>query len=165
RYLHEIYDPHSKDFHHYLTQRQIADRFGPSRAAYRAVLAYLRARNLTLVQGSKNRLTLTVRGTRAQVERAFAVQIGDYEIGKRTFHANDRDPALPTQLATRVQSIAGLSNLASIVRAAPSVEPTFAFDASSAALPDLQITAAVCFPFTPVTGIDFLGVLAATYLN
>ena len=29
RYLHELYDPHSKVFRHFLTQRQIADRFGP----------------------------------------------------------------------------------------------------------------------------------------
>ena len=32
RYLHELYDPHSKNFHKFLTQRQIADRFGPSAA-------------------------------------------------------------------------------------------------------------------------------------
>ena len=30
RYLHEIYDPHSKNFHHFLSQDQIAERFGPS---------------------------------------------------------------------------------------------------------------------------------------
>src|ERR1700683_4839276 len=31
-FLHELYDPHSSNFHKFLTQRQIAYRFGPSRA-------------------------------------------------------------------------------------------------------------------------------------
>ncbi|HUY19366.1 MAG TPA: protease pro-enzyme activation domain-containing protein, partial [Candidatus Binataceae bacterium] len=38
RYLHQVYDPHSKNFHHFLTQREIADRFGPSQTSYDAVL-------------------------------------------------------------------------------------------------------------------------------
>ncbi|MGH8013061.1 MAG: protease pro-enzyme activation domain-containing protein, partial [Candidatus Binataceae bacterium] len=68
RYLHAVYAPHSQQFHHFLTQREIADRFGPSRADYDAVLAYLRAHGFRLVHGSANRLTLTVRGTRTQVD-------------------------------------------------------------------------------------------------
>ena len=60
-----------------------------------------------------------MRGTRAQAERAFDVRIADYRIDGRTFRANESDPALPLQLASRVQSIAGLSNLAIPSRAAP----------------------------------------------
>ena len=50
RYLHEIYDPHSKYFHHYLSQDQIADRFGPSQQDYFSVLDYMRANRFELVQ-------------------------------------------------------------------------------------------------------------------
>src|SRR5579863_3032944 len=49
RYLHEVYDPHSNIFRHFLTQGEIAARFGPSQTAYDDVLAYLRARGFTLV--------------------------------------------------------------------------------------------------------------------
>ncbi|MGD0120814.1 MAG: protease pro-enzyme activation domain-containing protein, partial [Candidatus Binatus sp.] len=59
-YLHEIYDPRSKNLHKFLTQRQIANRFGPSRADYDSILAYLHANGFKLVRGSANRLTLTV---------------------------------------------------------------------------------------------------------
>ena len=69
RYLHEIYDPHSKYFHRYLSQDQIADRFGPSQQDYFSVLDYMRANGLELVRGSANRLTLTVRGRRIDAER------------------------------------------------------------------------------------------------
>jgi len=112
RYLHEIYDPHSKNFHKFLTQRQIADRFGPSRQVYDRMLQYLRANGFALVQGSRNRLTLTMQTTRSKAERLFQLHIQDYRSNDRQFFANDTDPAMPRELAAHVQTVAGLSNLA-----------------------------------------------------
>jgi len=112
RYLKDLRDPHLKNFHHYLTQHQIADRFGPSRDDYDSVLAYLRANGFRLVEGSENRLTLTVAGTRGDAERAFDVNIGDYRIGKQIFFANQADPALPRTIASSVLAISGLSSYA-----------------------------------------------------
>ena len=113
KYLHEIYDPHSKNFHRYLTQRQISKRFGPSLRDYASVLRYLQKNGFKLIRGSKNRLTLTVRAsTRRDAENAFAIRIGRYRIGQREFYANDNDPALPSQLVSKVKSISGLSSLA-----------------------------------------------------
>lgn len=112
RYLYEVYNPSSPNYRHFLTQSEIADRFGPSRVSYDGVLSHLQNNGFTLVEGSVNRLTLMVRGTRTKAERAFEVRIGDYELAERHFYANDRNPALPAQLAARVQAIAGLSNLA-----------------------------------------------------
>jgi hypothetical protein len=158
RFLHDLYDPKSPAFHHFLTQQQIANRFGPSRADYNSVLRWMRSKGFKLERGSKNRLTLTMRGTRTQAERAFDVRIADYRIGGRTFRANDSDPALPLQLASRVQSIAGLSNLAIPSRAAP--------DSGLAALPaasspDWEVTNEVCNPFTPTTTPSAIGTLEA----
>ncbi len=95
----------------FLTPRQAADRFGPSRRRYDLVLGWLRAQGLDLVEESANRLTLTVRGTRAEVERAFDVTIGEYRIGDTTFRANDRNPRLPRAIAPAVQAIVGLTDL------------------------------------------------------
>jgi subtilase family serine protease len=111
-YLREIYSPHSKVFHRFLTQRQIADRFGPSRDDYTAVLKWLRTNGFRLVQGSKNRLTITVRGTRGDAERAFQIKIGDYRLDGVNFYANNANPALPARIAAHVEAIVGLSDLA-----------------------------------------------------
>ena len=62
RYLAGVQDPHSLSYRHFLTQPELADQFGPSRAAYDDVLAWLQAQGFVLVQGSANRLTLTVSG-------------------------------------------------------------------------------------------------------
>src|SRR5208283_4927420 len=76
-YLQDIYDPKSPAFHRFLKQDEIADAFGPTREEYEQVLHYLDSKGFKLVEGSANRLTLTVRGTRAQAEKAFALHIGD----------------------------------------------------------------------------------------
>ena len=110
RYLKEINDPHSKNFRRFLKQREIARRFGPSQHAYDSTLAYLRAHGFKLVEGSKNRLTLTVRGRRSDVVRAFDVAMGDYRLGDQQFYSNDRDPGLPAELARHVLAVTGLSS-------------------------------------------------------
>jgi kumamolisin len=110
RYLHGLYDPHSKNHRHFLTQRDIANRFGPSQADYDSVLAYLQSNGFKLVQGSANRLTITVTGTRAQADGAFETHIRTFRLGRNTFYANDLNPALPIALFPSVQAIAGLSD-------------------------------------------------------
>jgi hypothetical protein len=121
RYMNEVYDPASKRYRHFLTPAQVSQRFGPARRSYSQVLAFLRGHGFTLIQGSKNRMTLTVRGSRAQVERTFLLHIDEYRIGDSTFYANDSDPALPRALAARVENIAGLSDLAKPTAAAAAI--------------------------------------------
>ena len=55
-FLHDLYDPHSSNFHKFLTQRQIADRFGPSRADYNSVLRWMGSKGFRLERGSKKSL-------------------------------------------------------------------------------------------------------------
>src|SRR5690348_2630969 len=94
-YRRDLYDSRSPRFHRFLTQHQIADRFGPTRAAYDQVSAYFRAKGFTIVAGSVNRLTLTIKGTRRGAEQALDLHFSDYKWRKREFFANDRDPMLP----------------------------------------------------------------------
>ena len=122
RYLHDIYDLHSPNYHHFLTQQEIAARFGPSQKSYEAVLGYLEHYGFKLLEGSKNRMTITVSGTRGKAEHAFETRIGDYRLGERSFYANDKDPALSAGLAPHVQAVVGLTNLA-----APEGAATFMF--------------------------------------
>ncbi|HUN78560.1 MAG TPA: protease pro-enzyme activation domain-containing protein [Solirubrobacteraceae bacterium] len=96
----------------YLSDAQLTARFGPTRSAYAAVAAWLRGAGFKLVAGSSDRLTLTVRGTVAQAERAFAVRIGRLRVGEGSVYAPTQDPAVPTLLARYVESISGLSDLA-----------------------------------------------------
>jgi kumamolisin len=112
RFLHDVYDPASNVYRHFLTQRELTDRFGPSRRAYEAVRGFFRSSGFEIVQTSANRLTLTVRAPRATVERTLALRMGRYRLGDREVHATDRNPAVPAALAPSIQAITGLSDLA-----------------------------------------------------
>src|SRR3954447_5382008 len=92
QFVEDVQNPKSSIYQRFLTQKQLADRFGPTQDAYDAVLRYVQSKGLTLVEGSNNRLTLMVSGTRKQVERAFDAKIGQYEIAGRQFYANSDDP-------------------------------------------------------------------------
>jgi hypothetical protein len=84
------------------------------------VLDWLNQNGFSLTQGSDNRLTLTVSGTRGQAEHAFGVTIDDYLMGTRQFHAIDTDPSIPAALAPWIRSVTGFSNLA---RPRPALSP------------------------------------------
>ncbi|MBI2755846.1 MAG: Ig-like domain-containing protein, partial [Chloroflexi bacterium] len=138
-YLSGLYTRGTRNYRRFLSQTEIADRFGPSRQSYDAVLAWLQGQGFTLTEGSDNRLTLTVRGARSQTQRAFAVAISDYRIDQRTFYATEQDPALPANIAQYVQAIVGLSNLAQPKR------------------PDIVTTLAVCGAFLDAAILLALG--------
>jgi hypothetical protein len=112
QFLKTLYDPNSKQYRHYLSPQQVAERFGPSLSDYQAVRMFFTAQGLAPVADSANRLTLTVTGSRSQIERALAVGINDYDLHGKRFYANDRDPRLPIQIAAHVQAVIGLSDLA-----------------------------------------------------
>jgi hypothetical protein len=112
RYVRDLYDPSSGNFRHFLSQTQIADRFGPTRRDYAQVSAYLHDHGFKIVQRSKNRMTIAMRGTRAQTEKTFSAGISDFKMGETRFFANQNDPALPTPVAGHVQAVIGLNSLA-----------------------------------------------------
>nr|MDQ6905946.1 protease pro-enzyme activation domain-containing protein [Chloroflexota bacterium] len=112
RFLTDVEDPKSANHGKFISQAEITKRFGPSQQAYDATLAFLQQQGFTLVEGSANRLTLTVKGARAQAEQAFSVHLDDYQLGSRSFYANDQDPAVPGNIAKNILAVAGLSNFA-----------------------------------------------------
>jgi hypothetical protein len=107
----DLNNPNSPNYHRTISLAEFAARFGPSQEAYNAVLTYLSQNGFTLVAGSENRRTITVRGTRTQTENAFHVSIQDYKLGDRTFHASEADPAVPASLAQVIAGVSGLSNM------------------------------------------------------
>lgn len=117
RFLRGLQDPQSPTYRLYLSPREQADRFGPTVAAYDEINRWLQEQGFKVDQGSANRLTVTATATRAQVERAFRVRLGSYQLGDRQFYGNDREPVLPPSIAPHVQAVIGLSNLAQPIHA------------------------------------------------
>ena len=112
QFLRDVYDPQSPQYRKFATPVELAERYGPTPDAYAQVRSHFEREGFSLVADSANRLTLTLRTSRTNAERALAVRIADYRIGDRIFHANDTDPTLPAEIANKVAAIVGLNGLA-----------------------------------------------------
>ncbi len=109
--LKQLIDPASPNFRQYLTAEQFAERFGPTREDYQAVIDFAAAHGLQVTGTHPNRMILDVSGTAGDVERALHVNLVRwYHTGRGEFFAPDTDPQL--DLDVQVLAIGGLNNFA-----------------------------------------------------
>ncbi len=109
-FLQEIYDPSSSSYRHFVTVKEFTERFGPGQEDYDAVIRFAKANGFTVVDGSRDALYVHLKGTVANVEKAFHVTMGVYQhpTENRTFFAPDREPAV--DLPFQLWHISGLDN-------------------------------------------------------
>ena len=108
--LGRLYDPSSPDYRHFLSVEQFTDQFGPTADDYQTVVDFAQANGLTVTGRPANRLIVPVKGTVAQIEKAFNVSMKVYQhpTEERSFFSPDREPSL--NLSVPVAHIAGLNN-------------------------------------------------------
>jgi len=104
----DIYNPHSPNYRHFLTRKEIAARFAPTAAEAKAVQRFFEAHNLKVVKTGPDNFFVRARGTVGDVEKAFRVTLNNYQVGTRTLRANDRDPQVDAAAAPFVRTVAGL---------------------------------------------------------
>ncbi|GAA2745931.1 protease pro-enzyme activation domain-containing protein [Kitasatospora cinereorecta] len=113
RFLTAVSTPGTAEYGHYLTPAQFTALYGPTEADVAQVRAYLTGQGLTVDSVSANRQVVNVRGTAAQVAKAFGTHESSYsdpQQGGRTFFANDAAASVPAELAGVVEGISGLDN-------------------------------------------------------
>jgi uncharacterized repeat protein (TIGR03803 family) len=108
--LQELYDPASPHFRQFLSADEFAKNFGPTESDYQSVVGFARSHGLAVTATHPNRTLVSVRGTLADVERAFHVTINEYQhpTESRTFFAPETDPAI--DLTTPVLGVSGLDD-------------------------------------------------------
>src|SRR5438552_7478534 len=86
--LDQLYDPASPQYRHYLSPEQFAERFGPVKEDYEALIAFATAQGLVVTATHPNRTLLDVNGLVEEIERAFHVRMQVYQhpTEARTFH-------------------------------------------------------------------------------
>ncbi len=122
-FLQELYDPSSSSYKHYVTVSEFTERFGPSQEDFDAVIAFAKASGFTVIGGSRDSFDIQLKGTVAQVEKAFNVTLSLYQdpVENRTFFAPDREPSV--NLPFQLWHVTGLDNY-SIPRPALVRKPT-----------------------------------------
>lgn len=107
QYVYDTVDPTSANYHHYLSTTEFAQKFGQSQQYVDAFKRYLNQYHVH-AYAYRGRLSLKVRGTRANVNQAFHAKAG-HPKGQpsRTYYQ------LPKQLAHQVVTVIGLNALKS----------------------------------------------------
>ena len=108
--LGQLYDPASPAYHQYLTPGQFAERFGPARQDYEAVMAFAEANGLHVTRTHPNRTLVNVSGAATNIEKTFHVNLRLYQhpTEERKFYAPDVEPSL--DLAVPILAVSGLNN-------------------------------------------------------
>ncbi len=108
--LRQIYNPASPSYRHYLSADTFAARFGASAADYAAAAQFFTAAGLSVTGTSRNRLTIDIAGSIADLERVFHVTLGLYRhpTENRNYIAPNRQPSL--DLNIQVLDVAGLDD-------------------------------------------------------
>jgi len=108
--LHQLSDPSSPNYRHYLTPAQFTEKFGPTSSDYQAVIHYATAQGFKVMATHSNRMLLEVDGAVPDIERAFHVKMLNYQhpTEARKFYAPSTTPSV--DLAVPILDIIGLDN-------------------------------------------------------
>lgn len=103
-----LYDRTSPNYHHWLKRKDIAARFAPTPQEAKTVRQFLRAHNLKVVKTGPINFYVRARGTVGDVEKAFHVQLNNYQVGDKTMRANAGDPFVDGAAGALVMAVSGL---------------------------------------------------------
>ncbi len=110
KFLAELQDPSSPNFHKWLTPEQYADRFGLAQSAIDNIAAWLGGANLKVLSIARGRNAISFSGGVRQVESAFGTEIHNYVVGGEKHFANATAPSVPAAIAGYVRAIRGLDD-------------------------------------------------------
>jgi hypothetical protein len=111
KYLAELQDKSSPNYHKWLTPEQFGMLYGPADSDVAAIVAWLESHGLKLETVSTGRTNIAFSGTVSQVEGAFHASIHSFAANGQQFYSNTTDPKIPSALATVVKGVAHLNTI------------------------------------------------------
>jgi subtilase family serine protease len=108
--LKHISTPKDPLYHHYITAQEFAARFGANAADYATLRAWAVANGLSIIRESSARISLSVSGTVAQLQKLFKTQLNYYKTASgEQFYSASVEPTVPSEIASKVQKVVGLT--------------------------------------------------------
>lgn len=97
----------------YLSPDEFAARFAPTEESYQQLVSYVESLGLTVTGTHQNRVLLNVAGTTSTIEKAFSLNLHEYQMADgQTFHAPNDDPEVSGHIASLIGGVVGLDNSA-----------------------------------------------------
>jgi len=109
-FIAQQYDPHSADFHNWLTPEQFGERFGPSSADVQKVTHWLTQQGFTVNRVSAGGLFVDFSGDAGKIAQAFHTEIHHYRVNGEDHYANATDPSIPAAFSPFVSGFRSLDD-------------------------------------------------------
>lgn len=111
KYLADLQDKSSPNYHKWLTPAQFGKLYGPADSDIAAIVAWLQSQGLRVDGVSSGRTNIAFSGSVAQIERALHTSIHSYRANGEQFFSNNSNPKIPAALAGVVSGVARLNTL------------------------------------------------------
>lgn len=146
KFVVELNDRSSSNFHRWLTPEEFGDRFGVSQEDYDTVTSWLESHGFRINKLYPSRMMIDFGGNAGQIRGAFHTEMHNIAVNGQTHLSNMSDPLIPAALAPVVGGIASLNDFKP--HATLKIKPDYTFGgcSSSAAVPTEPGT---CYAITP----------------
>jgi trimeric autotransporter adhesin len=111
RYLADLQDKSSPNYHKWLTPAQFGKLYGPADSDIAAIVSWLQSQGLRVDGVSSGRTNIAFSGSIAQIERALHTSIHSYQANGEQFFSNNSNPKIPAALAGVVSGVARLNTI------------------------------------------------------
>ncbi|WP_054971089.1 S53 family peptidase [Alicyclobacillus ferrooxydans] len=110
-YIQQTVTPGSPNYRKFLTTQQFAQRYGQSSGVVQAIVGYFKHYGIS-AQVYPDNLDITLNGTAGQFNNAFGVVLQQMQYKGQTFHGSKQAPKVPSNLASPILAVLGLTNYA-----------------------------------------------------
>jgi len=110
RYIDQLSDRYSPNFHHWLTAKQFGERYGLAQEDLAAITGWLESHGFTVDLVYPSRVVIEFSGTAGQVREAFHTEIHNLKVNGKTHIANMSDPRIPAALTPAIVGIVSLND-------------------------------------------------------
>ncbi len=112
RYADEVTDKKSPNFRHWLTAKEIGDKWGPSEQDINTITHWLESHGFSVYGVHPNRLVIDFSGTAANLKEAFHTEVHYLEVNGKLHFANMTNPQFPAALSPAMLGIVQIHDFA-----------------------------------------------------
>ena len=110
KYINQLEDPKSPNYHHWLTAQELRQRYGLAAQDIDTITNWLKSHGFTVNRVYPNGLVIDFSGNAGQVQEAFHTEIHHLDVHGATHIANMSDPRIPAALAPVVAGVVSLND-------------------------------------------------------
>ena len=134
RYMDEVHNPASPNFHHWLTAEQFGALYGPASQDIQTITDWLTAQGFTVNQVYPSGMVIDFSGSVSQVRTSLHTEIHRLNVNGEEHYANMTDPQIPAALAPAIAGIVSLHDFSPHAMHTARSEYTFTSDYTNQAV-------------------------------